>query len=183
MPEEAYLVITDRRTAREKALEAVRRKAEHAKLADAIFPHSPDMAIYTFMWYDALWGQTQDPEELARLSVEGVRWARECVKRSPEQPIYHDLLAKALWRRGQVEEEFDYFKQAIDEYERATLLYPIRPELWEQCGEAKFNLGTALVDSGQQAEGAALIKESEQFKRRGRELRDELAKIAEKANQ
>jgi len=163
VPDNAFFVLTKPHNARCAAREYAELYLEELGHADAIYPHNPELAAYFVRWYDMLVSQHHREDLRQRYTVEMLKWAEETVKRSPYQFIYREWLAKALWLRGNLdtgEARKTYFEKGLDEYRKATELYPIHVNSWRKYGDALIKYGEAqrkaadwLSDEAAAAEG------------------------------
>ena len=173
VPVDAFLAINNPQLARQKAAECADAFLKHMAVIDSIFPHSPQWAAYFVQWYDMLASTSTDPEQRQRYAVEFLRWAEAGVKRSPEQAIFREWCGKALWLRGNVEKgpgRRAYFEKGLEEYKKATELYPISVDLWQRYGEALIKYGEAMNNAGDKTSGEAYIAEGREARRYAEQL-------------
>jgi len=173
VPDDALLKVTNPALARQKAAEYAENFLKSLAVIDGIFPHSPEWAAYFVQWYGVLASSVTEPETRQRFVLEHLRWAEIGVKRSPEQAVFREWYAKALWMRGNIEKgpgRKAYFDKGLEEYKRATELYPISPQMWYRYGESLVKYGEAVSNAGDKAGGEAYIAEGRKAHRYAQEL-------------
>jgi hypothetical protein len=173
VPRDAGVVITNPRLAKQKATEYAESFLKSLAVIDGIFPHSPEWAAYFVQWYDMLASTASEPETRQRFAIEYLNWAEAAVKRSPEQALFREWYGKALWLRGNVETgagRKSYFERGLDEYRKATELYPTSQYLWHRYGEALIKYGEALNSGQNKTAGDSFISQGKDAQRRASEL-------------
>jgi hypothetical protein len=173
VPENAVVVVNNPQLARQKAQEYADTFLDNLAVIDAIFPHSPEWSAYFAQWYELLASTVAEPEARQRYALDFLRWAEIGVRRSPEQAPFRQWYAKALWMRGNIEKgpgRKPYFDKGLEEYRKATELYPISPDLWYRYGDALVKYGEALINAGDKAAGEARVAEGREATRYAKEL-------------
>jgi O-antigen ligase len=173
VPGDAVVVVNNPQLARQKAQEYADTFLDNLAVIDAIFPHSPEWCAYFIQWYELLASSTAEPEARQRYIIEFLRWAEIGVKRSPEQAPFRQWHGRALWMRANIEKgpgRKQYFDKGLEEYKRATELYPISPDLWYRYGDALVKYGEALISAGGKAAGEARVAEGREATRYAKEL-------------
>jgi len=175
VPPGAFLVVTQPTLARQVAVQAITRWLQAIKEADGIFPYDPETAAHLVAWYDLLLTTTDDPEEKREYTLAYLEWAAEGVKRSPMQAWHHQWYAKGLWLRANLEHgaaKDEFLRQGLDEFRRATELYPTSPSSMWEYGDALGKFGNYLIKTDREAEGREFIRQSEEALARSKELAD-----------
>lgn len=173
VPRNGVVVVNNPQLARQKAQEYADSFLSSLAVIDAIFPHSPQWCAYFIQWYELLASTVAEPEARQRYMLEFLRWAEIGVKRSPEQAPFRQWYGKALWMRGNIEKgpgRKPYFDKGLEEYRKATELYPISPDLWHRYGDALVKYGEALINAGDKAAGEARVAEGREATRYAKEL-------------
>jgi len=144
--------------------------------ADAIFPHDPKLAAYFVQWYDLLVANVPDEDLKRHYSAHMVKWAETAVSRSPRQFAYRQHLANAYWLRASLEQSTGrraLYEKGIDQFQKATQLYPVSPKVWDKYGNALLKYGEALASAGGRVAGNRYIADGQQAKARADSLRAE----------
>jgi hypothetical protein len=173
VPRNGVVVVNNPQLARQKAQEYADTFLDNLAVIDAIFPHSPEWCAYFIQWYELLASTVAEPEARQRYILDFLRWAEIGVRRSPEQAPFRQWYGKALWMRGNIEKgpgRKPYFDKGLEEYKKATELYPISPDLWYRYGDALVKYGEALINAGDKAAGEARVAEGREATRYAKEL-------------
>lgn len=172
-PPETVVFIHDAERARQTAAKMSEIFLEQIKLANDIYPHSPQDALVLYEWYSMLQDQATDPGQKRKYVMECWRWAKAGVDRNPEQAWFHQWYGKALLMRGTMEggkSGVNYYRLSIAEYRKATDLYAIDPGMWFQYASILSQVGNAFVKAGRLDEGEKMIADGKKAQARADEL-------------
>ena len=174
VPPNAFLAVTNPKQARQVAFKATDRWLQTLIAADRTFPHDPERTAHFMEWYDLLFRTATDPSKRREYALEYLEWAEAGLERSPLQPWFHEWYAAGLWRRANFETgdtKDASLRKGLDEFTRATQLYPSSYVAFWQLGDALQKFSKYLDDTGRKTEAdkrrqeaQEAFKESERLK-------------------
>lgn len=178
-PPNATVYIRDVQRAREAALTMSEVWVEDLAERDTIYPYSPHVAVGLHNWYDMMYSSVSDPGKKLEYLKKSQEWIEEALRRNRSSAEFHRFYGRALLLRGTMATGMDsvsYYRMGVEQFERATELYPISVGGWRQYGLAQRKVGTALRDAGMMEEGEGMISGGKAAMERAMELEEEATK-------
>ncbi len=167
--EQGRFRVTDPAEARQMTRQAVLEYINRLERADAVYSHDPERALMLHFFHENLRNLANTEEERRNAILDSLKWAERAMERSPRQAMYRRYYAQALWQRGNLEPgagAMRYYERGLEQYRKATELYPISPEIWRFYANALEEFGRAYLEHGEETQGRALMAQASDARER-----------------